>query len=112
MVKLNFWEELAIDIIIAVGLLFLIRYLFDTSTWTLWIWVIALIVYWGLSSLIVKVIKGKDVIEKEEQERKKARSEISDWWKKQKGWEKWIIILGLLILIMIVIGAIFPNAFA
>jgi len=92
MVKISFWEELAIDIIVFVIMVFFIRNYMDTTSWTILAWIIALIVYAGVTSIIVKLIKGKETLEQEAKERKEKEERTNKkihnffsgkWLKKQ-----------------------------
>ena len=82
----------------------------DTASWSIWIWILALIVYFGVASILIKIIKGNETIEKEKQERvireKERDKKFNNWWGKQKTWHKIILIL-LGILIMTCILSLF-----
>ena len=102
MVKLGWIEEFAINIVVAVILYFLIINYIDTTSWALWVWIIVLIIYFGISSIIIKLIKGKEVLS-EEEKRDKEREErinkkiesfsLTKWWKRQKEWVQIVIIV-------------------
>jgi len=122
MVKINFWEELSINILVILIIVFVIRRFFDITTWTIWAWIIAFIVYFGISSIIIKIIKGKDVLkeeeriskEKEKRLNKKIESfSLTKWWNTKKKWIQVAIIVGVFLLFMLILTLVvllFPNA--
>ena len=106
MVKISFWEELAINVVVIVIMVFFIRNYMNTTSWTILAWIIALIVYAGITNIIIKLIKGKDHEKEEAKEANKTKS----WWKKQKGWEKVIIILGAIVIVIMLWNWIFGSS--
>jgi flagellar biosynthesis/type III secretory pathway M-ring protein FliF/YscJ len=118
MVKLKWFEETAIYIVVFIGTFFLFELI--TYTPSLVVSVIFLIVFFGLSNIIINLIKGKDTLEEEEKERKEKEKKNSEnidkkinnsknWWKRQNDWEKVIIILGFIVIVLMILGLIFPN---
>ena len=115
MVKLGWIEEFAINLVVAVIIYFLIITYLDTSSWALWVWIIVLIIYFGISSIIIKLIKGKEVLN-EEEKRDKEREErlnkkiesfsLKGWWKKQNKRDKIIFICVAILIILTIWGLI------
>jgi len=103
MVKLSWLEEVAICIIVAGITLFFFKIIINLvgfDSFSLWVWaVLWLIVYGGISSIVVKVIKGKDA--------EKENKTFKTLWKKLKTWEKVIITIIIFVWIIMVFGAIF-----
>ncbi len=117
MVKLTFWEEFSIEIVIAVIVYFLIRNYIDTTSWALWVWIVVLVVYFGISNIVVKLIKRKEVLDEEERIKKekekksaermdKAFSSVGKWASKPNWANKSFSSRKLLWIILIIIGLV------
>lgn len=98
MVKLNWVEKGAIYIVVAVIMIFFIRFmqtLISYDTFSVWVWVIIwLILYLGVSNIIIKVIIGKD--KNNIEFKPKENKAFEEFWKKQKTWVKVILIIFLI----------------
>jgi hypothetical protein len=101
MVKVNFWEQLAIYVLVFLGVSFLLSQ-FDISSSIKWF--LFLILVLGISEIIIKLIKGKETLTKEEKEREEKLAKFGKWWKKLKTYEKVLIILVTIVFAMMFFG--------
>ena len=101
MVKLNWLEEFVIYIIVGAILIFFVNKM-NFDMFYSWVSVIFwLIIYLVVSSIIIKLIKGKD------NEEPKQNKKLGNWLKKQKTWKKNLIIIASVVIIICWIGSLF-----
>ena len=117
MVKLNWLETFSIYIVVAIVMFFIGEQMSLNITTTWFSLIIWLIIYLGISSIIIKVITGKNKEESKQNkkyknlEKKKIdlKKMFNDWWKKQKRHEKNLLIILLSILIIIFVSWILVS---
>ncbi len=109
MVKLNWLETWAIYILVAIITIFFVRFGqtligYNSFSWGVW-GIIYLIIYLGISGIVVKAIKGKD------EEKHEQNKFFEKWWKKQKTYEKIILIIIFFIIASIIWAYLFDYIF-
>lgn len=101
MVKLNWLEEFAVYIIVAVFMVVFVRFiqnLIGFTYYSTWVWIVLwFILYLGISSIVVKAIKGKD-----NPKLKKSRT-FKEWWKGQSSRDKVLLILLWIFILLIIL---------
>jgi len=106
MVKLNWVEEAAIYIIVAVIMIFFVKFmqtLINYYTFSAWVWVILwLILYLGISNIIIKLIIGKD--KNNIKPKSKENKAFEEFWRKQQTWEKVLLIIFFIFIASCIIG--------